>query len=111
MSNQTIKIYRCSNSAITAIRENGECYIQGFGGSMEPILHSGEVFRFLLVTEQTELSIGDIVFCKVNGNLVLHKITAIDGDRLQIGNNKKKINGWTMRKNIFGIYIGTVESR
>lgn len=78
---------------------------------MEPILHSGEVFHFLLVTEQTELSIGDIVFCKVNGNLVLHKITAIDGDRLQIGNNKKKINGWTMRKNIFGKYIGTVESR
>lgn len=111
MGNQALKVYKCSNNAVAAIKETGECYIQGFGGSMEPLLHSGDIFRFVLVIDQMELSKADIVFCKVNGNLLLHKIVAINGDRFQIGNNKKKINGWAMRKNIFGKYEETVKNR
>lgn len=69
---------------------------------MEPILHSEEVFYFLSVTEETTLLEGDIVFCKVDNELLLHKITAINEDKIQIGNNKGKINGWIIREHIFG---------
>lgn len=75
---------------------------------MEPLLHSGDVFRFSLVNEHTPLQKHDIVFCKVNGGLLLHKITAIMGERIQIGNNKGKTNGWTERKNIYGKYEETI---
>ena len=49
------------------------------------------------------LKIGDMVLCKVNGVQYLHLVKAISGDRVQIGNNKGRINGWTSRRNIFGI--------
>ena len=49
------------------------------------------------------IEIGDIVLCKVNGTQYLHLVKAIQGERFQIGNNRGRINGWTNRKNIFGI--------
>lgn len=109
MEYMEIPIYKCSKKAVVAMKENGECYIQGFGGSMEPILHSGETFHFQSVTEEARLSEGDIVFCEVNGEFLLHKIIAINGKRIQIGNNKGKVNGWTTKERIFGKYIKTVD--
>ena len=104
-----MQIYKCSIRAIEAIKKEGECFIQGFGGSMEPILHSGDVFKFSLVQDDTKLNKNDIVFCKVHGNLFLHKIIAINGDRIQIGNNQGKINGWTNRKNIYGKFVEVID--
>lgn len=46
---------------------------------------------------------GDIVLCKVNGVQYLHLVKAVSGDRVQIGNNQGHINGWTSRRNLFGI--------
>lgn len=106
-----MKIYKCSNNAVAAIKADGECYIQGFGGSMEPILHSGDVFKFKRIDDDTELNKKDIVFCKVHGNLMLHKIVAIQGARYQIGNNKGRINGWTQRKNLYGLFQDVVKTK
>ena len=105
-----MQIYKCNNQAIEAIKRDGECLIQGFGGSMEPILHSGKIFRFSLLQDDIKLNKNDIVFCKVNGHLYLHKITAINGERIQIGNNRGKINGWTNRKNIYGKFVEEVDN-
>lgn len=55
MNKNTIQIFRCSNNAISAIQKNGVCYIQGFGNSMEPFLHAGDIFRFSLVTFKTDI--------------------------------------------------------
>jgi hypothetical protein len=41
-----------------------------------------------------------VVLCKVHGTYYLHLITAKDGQRFQISNNKGHVNGWT--KTIFG---------
>lgn len=109
MNHSAITVYTCSNNAIAAIKRNGECYIQGFGGSMEPVLHSGDILHFLSITEETRLFEGDIVFCEVNGGLLLHKIIAINGDKIQIGNNKGKMNGWTTRKHIFGRHVEKID--
>lgn len=46
---------------------------------------------------------GDIVLCKVNGTQYLHLIKAIQGERLQIGNNIGRINGWVTSNSIYGI--------
>ncbi len=48
------------------------------------------------------LEVGDIVLCKVRGAQYLHLITAIQGERFQISNNRGHINGWISAGSIFG---------
>ena len=52
--------------------------------------------------DNDELEAGDIVLCKVNGSQYLHLVKAIQGDRVQIGNNRGRVNGWTSRQQVFG---------
>jgi len=54
---------------------------------------------------ETVLATGDIVLCRVSGNQYLHLVKAIQGERLQIGNNRGGINGWVTRRQIFGRLI------
>jgi hypothetical protein len=44
----------------------------------------------------------DAVAARVAGTVYLHKVTALDGRRVQIGNNRGRINGWTGREKVFG---------
>lgn len=46
---------------------------------------------------------GDVVLCKVRGNQYLHLVSAARGDQFQISNNHGHINGWTSRKNVYGL--------
>jgi hypothetical protein len=41
-----------------------------------------------------DMLVDDIVFVQWHGNYLLHLVKQIDGDRLLIGNNLGKINGW-----------------
>ena len=52
--------------------------------------------------DPTTLQVGDIVLCKVNGREYLHLVKAIHGPRFQIGNNRRRINGWVSAGAIFG---------
>ncbi len=72
------------------------------GNSMSGKIESGQLVTVEPVGNH-KLADGDIVLCKVNGIQYLHLVKAISGDRMQIGNNKGRINGWTSRRNIFGI--------
>ncbi len=72
------------------------------GNSMVPIIYSGQLVTVSPVDR--EIKTGDVVLCKVNGRQMLHKVSAIGSDgRYQISNNHGYVNGWTTRKNIFGI--------
>ncbi|HEY6331204.1 MAG TPA: hypothetical protein VI756_17890 [Blastocatellia bacterium] len=48
------------------------------------------------------LAVGDVVLVRVSGNVYLHLIKAIQGNRFQIGNNLGRINGWVGPKAIYG---------
>lgn len=52
--------------------------------------------------EASTLKAGDIVLCRVRGAEYLHLVTAIQGERFQIGNNRGHINGWIGPRSIFG---------
>ena len=45
---------------------------------------------------------GDIVFCKVKSHFYLHLVSAVQGDRVQISNNKGHVNGWITRNGVYG---------
>jgi len=47
-----------------------------------------------------DLAVGDIVLCKVKGNVYLHLVKTLDQGRVLIGNNRGGTNGWT--RAVFG---------
>ena len=76
------------------------------GNSMLPILKSNQPVTLEPVTDESDLKINDIVFCKVKGNYYTHLISGIRNKNgqteYQISNNHKFVNGWIKKKNIFG---------
>ena len=71
------------------------------GNSMQGKIESGQLCTVAPVDPAT-LEVGDIVLCKVNGRQYLHLVKAIQGNRLQIGNNRGRINGWITTNSVFG---------
>ena len=70
------------------------------GSSMEPLIKSGQ--EVILEPVRGRLEVDDIVLARVNGQLYLHKVLAVDGQRVQIGNNKGHVNGWTSAFRVYG---------
>jgi hypothetical protein len=71
------------------------------GNSMTPRIQSGQLVTFS--PDISNVEVGDIVLCKVNGNIMVHLVSAIQGGRYQISNNHGHVNGWT--KKIYGKVI------
>lgn len=59
------------------------------GNSMVPLIKSGE--KCTVAPISRDLQIDDIVLCKVKGTQYLHKITALDENRVQISNNPARM--------------------
>jgi len=71
------------------------------GNSMTGKIESGQLVTVAPLTAR--LKRGDIVLCKVAGSQYLHLVNAVQEDRVQIANNRGRINGWTSLTNVFGI--------
>lgn len=72
------------------------------GNSMAPRIKSKQEVTVRKYTEHSEsIEVGDVVLCKVQGRVFLHLVTAINGDRFQISNNRGYVNGWT--STIYGV--------
>jgi hypothetical protein len=72
------------------------------GSSMTPIIYSKQEVTLEPYREQ-DLTVGQVVLATVRGNIYLHLISAIDGDRIQISNNHGYVNGWTNRAKVWGL--------
>jgi phage repressor protein C with HTH and peptisase S24 domain len=73
------------------------------GNSMLPLIKSKQPVKIKPCTWE-DVKPGDIVYCKVKGNLYTHLVKAVDPKKgALISNNKGRINGWT--KNVYGIVI------
>lgn len=77
------------------------------GSSMTPLIRSRQVVRVAPVNTAM-LEVGDIVLARVAGTVYLHLVSAIDpgNGRVQISNNRGRINGWTSPAKVFGICTG-----
>ena len=80
----------------------GQVTIRPRGHSMEPLIMDRQEVTITRLGD-TVLEKGDVVLARVRGHVYLHKITAIDGNRVQISNNHGHVNGWTTRDKIAGI--------
>jgi hypothetical protein len=52
--------------------------------------------------DPAEVVADDVVLVRWKGNVLLHLVKEVDGDRLMIGNNVGKTNGWVTRADVLG---------
>jgi hypothetical protein len=74
------------------------------GSSMVPLIRSRQLVRVAPV-DPARVEAGDIVLAKVAGTVYLHLVSAVDhgAGRVQISNNRGRVNGWTSHARVFGI--------
>jgi hypothetical protein len=74
------------------------------GNSMVPLIQSRQNVRVEPV-DATKVEVGDIVLVRVAGTTYLHLVSAVDHDRarVQISNNRGRVNGWTSHARVYGI--------
>ena len=69
---------------------------------MRPKVNDGDRVTVEPLADDDELAVGDIVLCAVRGSQYLHLVKALQGGRIQIGNNRGHINGWVSRGAVYG---------
>lgn len=76
------------------------------GSSMVPLIRSRQQVVVAPV-EPARLKAGDIVLARVAGTVYLHLVSAVDPvrRRVQISNNRGRVNGWTGHDRVFGICV------
>ncbi|GGN61882.1 hypothetical protein GCM10010112_19470 [Actinoplanes lobatus] len=76
------------------------------GNSMVPLVGSGDPVRVEPVRPET-VEVGDIVLARVAGTTYLHLVSAVDHarKRVQISNNRGRVNGWTSHARVYGICV------
>lgn len=92
---------------VTRLQAGQTTQFRPHGNSMVPRIHSGDLVTVAPLTQPPKPD--DIVLCRVAGHYYVHLVTALQGERVQIGNNKGHINGWTKLANVYGA-VTKVES-
>lgn len=82
------------------------------GSSMVPLVRSRQQVTVSPV-DPAKLEVGDIVLAKVAGTVYLHLVSAVDaaGGRVQISNNRGRVNGWTGHAKVYGICVDVEGAR
>ncbi|SHH62928.1 S26 family signal peptidase [Streptomyces sp. 3214.6] len=76
------------------------------GSSMVPLIRSRQQVVIAPV-DPSKLEVGDIVLARVAGTVYLHLVSSVDlaRKRVQISNNRGRVNGWTSHDRVFGICV------
>lgn len=82
-----------------------EVTVRPYGGSMHPKVKSGAEVDLVPISDPSTLKVGDIVLVRVSGSDYLHLVSAADANRVQISNNRGRVNGWVPRAKVFGIAV------
>jgi hypothetical protein len=71
---------------------------------MIPLIRSRQLVTVAPV-DPTKVEVGDIVLARVAGSTYLHLVSAVDAGRgrVQISNNRGRVNGWTNHARLYGI--------
>jgi hypothetical protein len=74
------------------------------GSSMVPLIRSRQLCAVAPV-DPALVEVGDIVLARVAGSVYLHLVSAVDRPtgRVQISNNRGRVNGWTNHARVYGI--------
>lgn len=89
-----------ADNYIKELNQGRTISFRAIDNSMTPRIISGTL---VTVEPSDDIQVGDIVLCGVGKAQYLHLVSARNGDRYQISNNKNHVKGWTSR--IYGRVI------
>ncbi|NUU23879.1 MAG: S26 family signal peptidase [Streptomycetaceae bacterium] len=94
------------DSMARRVAEGATVEFRPSGTSMVPLIRSRQLVAVAPV-DAAKLEIGDIVLARVAGTTYLHLVSAVDRNRgrVQISNNRGRVNGWTAVGRVFGICV------
>jgi len=75
------------------------------GNSMTPNVKSGQEVTCRPHDPAVTLKPGTVVLCFVGRSQYLHLVKAADTNRVLIGNNHGKINGWITIDKVYGVKV------
>ena len=90
--------------ALKELDKNGVCQIRPHGGSMRGKIESGQLVTIEKI-KGGEVKLEDIIFIKWKGNYLLHIAKEITEEKILIGNNLGKTNGWIPKRDVIGKVI------
>jgi hypothetical protein len=79
--------------ALEQLSKRQEVSVRPVGGSMRGKIESGQLVT-LKPTAYDEVETDDVIFVRWKGNYLLHLLLEKKDQKLLIGNNVGKINGW-----------------
>jgi hypothetical protein len=89
------------NDARRELTAGREVKVRPTGGSMRGRIESGQLVT-LVPVDPADVVVDDVVLVAWPGGFLLHIVKEASGDRLLIGNNVGKINGWVPRTAVLG---------
>lgn len=92
------------NDALKALKQGQSAQIRPMGGSMRGRIESGQLVT-LTPAASEDIELDDVILVKWKGNYLLHLVKAKEAERLLIGNNLGKINGWVASSAVVGKVI------
>jgi hypothetical protein len=87
--------------AVDALASGRPVTVRPRGGSMRGRIEDGQPVTLAPVDPQAVRE-GDVVLVRWRRNFLLHLVKQVDGERLLIGNNIGRINGWAPRTDVLG---------
>ena len=100
------------NAIAGRVAAGGTVEFRPSGSSMVPLIRSRQLVTVAPV-DPTKVEVGDIVLARVAGTVYLHLVSAVDASagRVQISNNRGRVNGWTNHARIYGICVAVDGTR
>src|SRR5690349_11273311 len=90
-----------TSDAATALVEGREVTVRPRGGSMRGRVEDGQEVTLAPVDPES-VRAGDVVFVRWKGGYLLHLVKAVEAERVLIGNNVGRTNGWAARRDVLG---------
>ncbi len=90
-----------ATDAVSALARGEQVTVRPRGGSMRGRIEDGQPVT-LGPVDPAEVRAGDVVLVRWKGGVLLHLVKEATADRVLIGNNVGKVNGWASRRDIIG---------
>ena len=94
-----------ASDAVVGLKQGRMVSVRPRGGSMRGLIEDNELVQ-LRPVEPGDVIAGDVVLVRWHGNYLLHLVRVVERDRVQIGNNLGRVNGWAPRRDVLGLCVG-----
>jgi hypothetical protein len=82
-----------ANDAWAALQQGRSAQVRPRGGSMRGLIEDNQQVTIAPV-DPAQVEAGEVVFVRWRGGFLLHLVKQADPERVLIGNNLGRINGW-----------------